>query len=320
MARMLLRQCQVEASPSRYIVRRTRAFKVGPIGFFTVEPFAMVGRSIEFLCKSGMMVNQHWHIRNCSLFKNLDNSQLSQLEATARARSFPRGSVVYLPTDEAEGAFLLAEGRIRLSSTTPDGKLAILGYIEPGDLFGELGLLHAGCREERAEAMLPSNVILFSGRSLQLLMEQSGQLTLQVTKLIGMRLRRIERRLKSLLFRSNRDRICMLLLDLVEQYGKSTDHGIHIDIKLSHQDLASLIGATRESVTHIMGAMQLEGILKFGRQRIVVRDAKRLSEESQMGTIHQLGKRNGNSTVAQRLLVSGQSSESSQEILTTPDL
>jgi CRP/FNR family transcriptional regulator, cyclic AMP receptor protein len=267
-----------------------------------------------------MMVDQHWHIRNCSLFKQLDNLQLSRLEATARARSFPRGSVVYLPTDEAEGAFLLAEGRIRLSSTTPDGKLAILGFIEPGDLFGELGLLHPGCREERAEAVLPSTVILFSGRSLQLLMEQSGHLTLQVTKLIGMRLRRIERRLKSLLFRSNRDRLGMLLLDLVEQYGKPTDHGIHIDIKLSHQDLASLIGVTRESVTHIMGTMQLEGILKFGRQRIVVRDAKRLLDDSQMGTLHQPAKRAGNSTVAQRLLRSDQSSESSEEILTTPDL
>jgi CRP/FNR family transcriptional regulator, cyclic AMP receptor protein len=266
------------------------------------------------------MVDHHWHIQNCSLFNQLDKLQLSRLEATARVRSYPRSSVVYLPTDEAEGAFLLAEGRIRLSSTTPDGKLAILGFIEPGDLFGELGLLHAGCREERAEAMLPSTVIAFSGHSLQLLMEQSGHLTLQVTKLIGLRLRRIERRLKGLLFRSNRERLCMLLLDLLEQYGKRSGDGMHIDIKLSHQDLASLIGATRESVTHIMGAMQLEGILKFGRQRIVIRDAKRLLNDSQTGTSYHPGKRPGNSTDAQRRPRSDQSSESGEEILATPDL
>ena len=266
------------------------------------------------------MVDQHWHIRHCSLFKQLDSSQLSRLEATSRLRSFPIASVVYLPTDESEGAFLLAEGRIRLSSTTPDGKLAILGFIEPGDLFGELGLLHPGCREERAEAILPSTVILFSGRSLQLLMEECGHLTLQVTKLIGMRLRRIERRLKGLLFRSNRDRLCSLLLDLIEQYGKLTNDGIHIDIKLSHQDLASLIGATRESVTHIMGAMQLDGILKFGRQRIVIRDIKRLSEETQSPAYNEPTKRTGKSTDAQRIFQGDESSESSEEILSAPDL
>ena len=101
---------------------------------------------------------------------------------------------------------------------------------------------------------------------------------MQITKLIELRLRRLERRLNSLLFRSNRERLGTLLIDLVEQYGKPADDGILIDIKLSHQDLAGLIGATRESVTHLLGAMQLEGIIRFGRQRIVVRDPDRLTD------------------------------------------
>lgn len=235
------------------------------------------------------MSNQYWYIRNCSLFRQLDVAQLSALEACARMRTFPRGAAVFLPSDRAEGAFLLATGRIRISSTTPEGKMAVHGFIEPGELFGELSLIASGLREQRADAVLASTVILFSGNGLSALMEQSAQLSLQITKLIGLKLKRMERRLDGLLFRSNRDRLGLLLAELVEQYGKRTDEGTLINIKLSHQDLASLIGATRESVTILLGEMQHGGILKFGRQRIVVieptkltplRDAERLTRSN----------------------------------------
>ncbi len=223
------------------------------------------------------MPQKLWHIRNCSLFRRLDAEQLAQLEKQARARVFPRNSAVYLPSDAADDAFLVAEGRIRICSHTPDGKQAILAFVEPGELFGELALLHPGDREDRAEAAVDSTVVQLPGERLRQLMERSADLTLGVTKLIGLRLQRIERRLRSLLFRSNRDRLAHLLLDLAEQYGRRTDGGILLEIRLSHQDLAAVIGATRETVTTLLGEMQLEGLLQVSRQKIVIRDIEKLA-------------------------------------------
>jgi CRP-like cAMP-binding protein len=100
-----------------------------------------------------------------------------------------------------------------------------------------------------------------------------------VTKLIGLRRKRVERRLRSLLFRSNRDRLAHLLLELVEQYGRTTHEGVLLDIKLSHQELSSIIGATRETVTTLLGEMQLDGLLKVSRQKVVVRDLRRLAAD-----------------------------------------
>jgi CRP-like cAMP-binding protein len=173
--------------------------------------------------------------------------------------------------------FLLAEGRVKLCSITPGGKQAILALIEPGELFGELSLVDPSNRDEHAEAMTPSTAILLPRDALEQLIAESPQLALGVTKLIGLRRKRIERRLKSLLFRSNRDRLIHLLLDLAGQYGQEADGGVLLSIRLSHQDLASIIGATRETVTTLLGEMQLERLVKVARQRLVIRDLKRLA-------------------------------------------
>lgn len=222
-------------------------------------------------------MERHWYIKRCRLFERLSTAQLARLEGVSRQKAFPKGTSVYLPSDAAQGVLLVADGRIRLSSLTPDGKQAILAFVEPGELFGELALLDAGTREEYAEAVVNSTVILLPGDVLQDLLLESPAFSLGITRLIGLRRRRVERRLKSLLFRSTRERLGSLLLELVEQYGRPVPEGILIDLKLSHQDLASIIGATRESVTLLLGEMHAEGQVQAGRQRVVVRSPERMA-------------------------------------------
>ncbi len=226
------------------------------------------------------MSQQFWHIRNCSLFSRLTDQQLQRLERAARQRKYPKGSTVYLPADAADSALLLADGRVRLSSTTFEGKQSILAFIEAGELFGELSVIDAGEREERAEAVVNSVIFLIPGNDLRSLMEESAALSLGITKLIGLRRKRIERRLKNLLFHSNRERLTHLLSELTEQYGVATTEGIEIGLRLSHQDMAAVIGATRETVTTLLGDMQHEGLLKISRQKLVLLDVPKLLQNS----------------------------------------
>ena len=223
------------------------------------------------------MAKAFWHVSHCSLFQQLSPDQLAQLEQKARSRTFAKGDAVYLPTDQADSVFLLAEGRIRLCSITQDGKQAIMAFVEPGEVFGELALFHSSNHEERAEAATAATVILLPGEDVRRFMENCPQLAIGVTKLIGFRRARIERRLRGLLFRSNRDRLIQLIVELAEQYGKKHPLGVAIGIALSHQELASIIGATRESVTMILGDLQAEGLLQVMRQRLLVQDIRRLA-------------------------------------------
>ncbi len=225
------------------------------------------------------MAQMFWHVRNCSLFQRLNEAQLIALEQRALIRKFPKGCSIYLPSDLSDAAFLVAEGRVRICASTPEGKQSILNFVEPGELFGELAIVESGQREERAEAVHNSTVVLLPGDQLRQLMEESPNLALSVTKLIGLRRKRVERRLRSLLFRSNRERLAQLLLDLAEQYGNATTAGIELTIRLSHQDLASIIGATRETVTTVLGEMQSQGLLRIQRQKLTLLGLRELANE-----------------------------------------
>lgn len=224
------------------------------------------------------MSEKIWHLKRCDLFQRLAGDELRAVELRARARKFPRGAPIYLPADEADGVLLLTAGRAKICGISADGKQSILAFIEPGELFGELAIFQGGQREEYAEAVEVSTVLLIPADEMRRLVEQHPDVAIGVTKLIGLRRRRIERRLKYLLFRSNRERLVHLLLELAEQYGRRTAEGVLLTIKLSHQDLANVIGSTRETVTVTLGELQAEGHLSVGRRKIVLSNLDRLAQ------------------------------------------
>jgi CRP/FNR family transcriptional regulator, cyclic AMP receptor protein len=197
----------------------------------------------------------------------------------ARSTTFRPGSPIYLPSEPAQAVFLLAQGRVKICHLTPDGKQSIIALIEPGELFGELAIYSEGSpREEFAEAAdATTTVVMIPSQTIQNLMEARIDLSLGITKLIGLRRQRIERRLKNLLFHSNLERLTHLILELVEQYGVDVANGTEITIRLSHQELANIIGSTRETVTVLLGQLQREGLIKHGRKKLIVTDLAKLA-------------------------------------------
>ena len=116
-------------------------------------------------------------------------------------------------------------------------------------------------------------------QALQQIVHKYPNIVMGVTKLIGVRRQRVERRLRNLLFRSNRERVIHLLLELAEKYGQLTPEGLELNIRLSHQEMASVIGSTRETVTVVLGQLQSEGLVKIARRRISIRDLKKLAAD-----------------------------------------
>ncbi len=224
------------------------------------------------------MTEELWYLKQSDLFRRSSPEELARLGPRCRSRAFKRGEPIYLPAESAAAALLLAEGRVKIGSVTEEGKQAILAFIEPGELFGELAVLDGGPRDEFAEAAEKSTVILIPADALNELVAANPQVAIGITKLIGLRRRRIEQRLKSLLFRSNRQRLVSLLLELAEQYGEISPEGVRLRIKLSHHDLASVIGSTRETVTVVLGELQNEGLVTVGRRKILLTNLERLGQ------------------------------------------
>lgn len=226
---------------------------------------------------ASQMDDRFWYLKNSDLFNRLSPEQILQLESRCRIRSFERRNLVYLPADASNAVLLLVSGRVKLYHLTSEGKETLLGLIEPGELFGELAVLDSGRRDEFAETMLKSTVILVPRDAVQKLMEEQAVVSLAVTRLMGLRRQRMERRLKSLLFCSNRERLIHLLLELTSKYGQRSADGIQLGIRLSHQELASMIGSTRETVTVTLGDLQLEGSVIVRRRQIILTNVDRLA-------------------------------------------
>jgi CRP-like cAMP-binding protein len=226
------------------------------------------------------MDKKFWYLKDCSLFQCLTDEQVRRLEGRSKSRDFKRGMLIYVPSDLGDCVLVLSSGRVKIFHNTQDGKQAVLALIDPGELFGELALVEPTQREEYAEAMELSTVIVIPTEEVQRLMNEHPKLSLGLNKLLGLRVQRFNRRLKSLLFRSNRERVVHLLFDLAEKYGKyQRDGTIAIGIRLSHQELASIIGSTRETVTLVLGELQDEGALTTSRKEIILHEVGKLAAE-----------------------------------------
>jgi CRP/FNR family transcriptional regulator, cyclic AMP receptor protein len=226
------------------------------------------------------MEKKFWYLKDCSLFQCLTEEQVRRLEGRSKSRDFKRGTLIYVPSDLGDCVIVLASGRVKIFHNTQDGKQAVLALIDPGELFGELALIEPTQRDEYAEAMEHSTVVVIPTEEIQRLMDEHPRLSLGLNKLLGLRVQRFNRRLKSLLFRSNRERVVHLLFDLADKYGKYLQDGsISIGIRLSHQELASIIGSTRETVTLVLGELQEEGAISVSRKEIILHEVGKLAAE-----------------------------------------
>ena len=226
------------------------------------------------------MTEKIWFLKRCDLFERLKPEESAHLERRAVMRAFKPGNIIYFPDEPGRSVLVLLRGRVKIKTLTPQGKETIFAYIDEGEIFGELALIDSEPRREYAEAVENSQVLVIPSEDIHWLLERRPDIALSVTKLLGLRRRRIENRLRNILFCSVRERVVHLLLELVDTHGSRGHVGWEIGLRLSHQDLANLIGATRETVTVELGRLQGQKLIEVRRRRITVLNRDRLLGET----------------------------------------
>ncbi len=177
----------------------------------------------------------------------------------------PRGRVIYHQQDRAEGLFLLKKGRVRLYRLSPSGKKLELGVLDPGTFFGEMPLLGEHMRNATAEAMENSILCLLGRADIERLILRRPQVALRMLEVLGHRLAEAEARLEDLAHRSVPERLAALLLRLAEPAGGVVEG-------ITHQELADMVGAYRETVTRALDELQATGLVELGRKHIRILD------------------------------------------------
>ncbi len=216
-----------------------------------------------------------WYLQHFRMLDALTDPQKRSVEKLTRMLEIKRGQRIYLQGDPSDQIFLLKVGVVKIS-TGGSEQDTILALLYPGDIFGELAMIEEAPRDHVAEAVEDTVLCALNRDLLLQMVQQSPALGYQITKLMGLRLRRLRTRVEELLYKSAHARIAHTLLDLAADYGVEDDDGILISIRLNQGDLGNLVGLTRETVNIVLQDLKQRGLVEAGRQSIRLRDPERL--------------------------------------------
>jgi CRP-like cAMP-binding protein len=218
-----------------------------------------------------------WYLENVDMLKFICPSRRGKTDGTDYSQVFKKGEFVYFPDQPSLEVFLLEKGRVKIGSYSDDGKEIIKAILSPGELFGELALVGEEKRSDFAVAMEDDTTVCHMPlQEMRDIMYQDIQLSLRITKLIGLRLQKMERRLESLVFKDARTRIIEFIRDLATDRGTKVGDETLVKNFFTHKEIASLTGTSRQTVTSVLNELRDANLIYFDRKRLLVRDLSRL--------------------------------------------
>jgi CRP/FNR family transcriptional regulator len=224
-----------------------------------------------------------WCMENFDLLQHLSMLERERLRRLVRTLKYKRGESIYLPGDPGDTIYFLRKGRVKLAYLDESGKRLTLMIRQRGEPFGEVALAGEDVRKLIAEALENIELCAISTSTLLNFAEENPGLSMTISKLVGLRLSEIENRLEDLLFKDVPTRLARLLLKLCEEFGE--DNQIHehvIPLKLTHQDVADLIGSARETTSIILGEFVEEGLIQKQRSQIIILDLDGIKAKARM--------------------------------------
>lgn len=211
-------------------------------------------------------------------FKQLPESVTEKMTTLSICRTYIDGEKIHGKGDEAEGVFGIVSGAVRISNVSPDGKESVLTYLEPGSWFGEISLFDGLPRTHDAYAQGHTKILLLPSQDFQELMEQFPELYQHFNLLLCQRIRLLFSALNDQALLPLSIRLIKQLLQLADSYGKPTQQGVRIGIKLPQEELGLLLGASRQSINKELKKLENNSLLIPEYGSITLLDTRRLKE------------------------------------------
>jgi CRP-like cAMP-binding protein len=189
-----------------------------------------------------------WQRNGFDWLADLSEADSERLRRSSSSQQYARGAIVFEPAAQPQSVYLLEQGLVRIYRLSAEAAETTLGYVRAGEVFGELEVFSDRPRESFALSVRPSRIWRVPRVELQRVLGSHPRIAISVSEQIVRRFKRIESRVESLALRSLRSRIGHILLELAEDFGRAVDGEIRFELPLSQLDLATLVGATRQSV------------------------------------------------------------------------
>jgi CRP/FNR family transcriptional regulator len=215
-----------------------------------------------------------------ALFGELPEAALTEIADRAVPRKYRRGSVVFVQGEPGERCFVIVSGTLKISAYHPDGREAVLAVLGPNDVLGELALFEQSPRSADATALEDAELLSIDAKSLNESILAHPEIGLALLNVLGVRLRQSNEAFQDIAFFDVPGRVARRLADLADAHGVDVAEGTLIDIALSQESLAQMVGATRESVNKALALLKRRGLVARTGRRYVVSDVSRLRDRA----------------------------------------
>lgn len=224
-----------------------------------------------------MTVERQVFLRQVPLFAGLEEEHIAALSAMLVERRHRKGSVIFFEGDPGDALFIVESGMVKIYRVAEDGREKTLAILRGGDIFGEMALLDEEPRSAIAESLEMTTLYALHRKEFLTFLTANPAMAIHIIKVLCQRLRRTNAHVMDVVFRDVKSRLVRTLFDLAERHGRSCPAGLRIELKLTHQELANLVGTARETVTRMLAEFQDAGCLTVEGRFLVIRDRETLA-------------------------------------------
>jgi CRP/FNR family cyclic AMP-dependent transcriptional regulator len=214
-------------------------------------------------------------IRSVPLFSTLTDDEFNKLAHIFVARSYRKNQIIFLEEETGNYMYLVLSGKVKVAKSGPGGKETILAIHRAGDFFGEMSLLDGKTAPATVSAMEDAKIISVSGADFHKYLLHNEKVMLQIINVLCARLRQVWQT-QSMSSSTAEERIRMGIYHLAKRHGIRDSRGVIIDLRITHQELAEMVGTSRETVTRVLAFLQKQGILEINQRRMILLDAQAL--------------------------------------------
>ncbi len=219
-------------------------------------------------------------LRKAGLFQGVDTSDIEAISTELEIMEVTRGQILFHEGEPGDSLYIVLSGKVKLGRRASDGRENLVAVMGPSDQFGELSLFDPGPRTSTAVVVTDGRVARLPKAALQKWVEERPQIAMQLLRVVARRLRRTNTMLADLIFVDVPGRVAKQLLQLAQRFGSVEGGQLRVTHDLTQEELAQLVGASRETVNKALADFAARGWLRLEGKSVVILDRERLSRRA----------------------------------------
>lgn len=218
------------------------------------------------------------YLKQISIFSQLKEEFLQKIDHISIIRNFTKGRIIFVEGEPGEAFYYIKSGLVKISKDSSDGREHILHILNEGHVFAEVTLFNNTSYPATAEVLEEAQIGIIKNNDLEKLIVENPEISLELIKYLNHRLIEAQNKVRNLALYDTFGRTAQALVKLADDYGKKTSEGIELELSISRQELANIVGTTRETVIRVLAAFKKEKSIELDKSHIKIKDIEKVKQ------------------------------------------